>query len=332
MRSSYITIVAAIIIHGIMVPQCSARRIAQGDDFPAFSVKTLSGIQVDRDTGSNRMAMVAFLMAGQKSSEQAAQDLQRVITSYEEHRHEMDIVIVMDDPVFTDAFKDTAQDPNDAICLVHDVEKELWGQFHIIAAPTVIISDKSDKVTSVIVGHGYDFIPSLRFHLNQALGIAQTMTAEEVGKVKTVQNKTSSARIRRHLKMAKMLEDKGRTDASLQQLDQASKIDPNDLQVVLEIGRLNCVRSKPDLALKALEGRDFTTPAGKAASELVLGWASRLQGDFEAAQQHLLKATSQDPTSVRAWFELGQVYEATSQNDLALKAYKEALLVLMECE
>jgi tetratricopeptide (TPR) repeat protein len=332
MRNFYITSAAAIIVCAVMAPQCAARRIAAGDDLPAFSAKTLSGQQYDRDTGSNRAAMVAFLMAGQKSSEQAAQDLQRVITSYKEHRHEMDIVIVMDDLVFTDAFEDTVQDPNDAIHLVHDVEKELWGQFHIIAAPTVVISDKSDKVTSVTAGHGYDFIPSLRFHLNQALGIAQTMTAEEVGKVKTVQNKTSSARIQRHLKMAKMLEDKGRFDASLQQLDQAFQLDPNDLQVVLEIGRLNCARSKPDLALKALKGRDFTTPADKAASEMILGWANRLSGDFQAAQDHLLKATTLDPASARAFFELGQVYEATAQNDLALKAYKEALLVLMKCE
>ncbi|MHC4257687.1 MAG: hypothetical protein ACYSUH_04785, partial [Planctomycetota bacterium] len=61
-------------------------------------------------------------------------------------------------------------DLKEAVYWVHDAEKQLWGQFHIIAAPTVIMADKTDKVVSVAAGYGYDFAPALRFHLNQALG------------------------------------------------------------------------------------------------------------------------------------------------------------------
>jgi tetratricopeptide (TPR) repeat protein len=325
-------IAAAIVACGIMAPPCAARRIAVGDELPPVSATTLSGQQFDRGTGSNRAAVIAFLAADQKPSQQAAEDLARVISSFSDHRHQTDVVIVMSDPALQESFDQMPAELKDAIHWVHDADKQLWGQFHIIAAPTVIMADKSDKVVSVAAGYGYDFAPSLRFHLNQALGIEQTMTAEEVGKVKTVQNKTASARIQRHLKMAKMLQDKGKIDASLEQLAQAQKLDPNDLQVVLQIGRLNCVRNKPDLALKALEGSVFTTPADQAASELISGWAKRLSGDFSAAQEHLLKATTQDPSSARAFFELGQVYEATAENDLAMKAYKQALSISLDCK
>ena len=274
--------------------------------------------------------MIAFLVAGQKQSQQAAEDLQRVVISYAKHRDQMDIVIVLDDPVLKDAFKDVVQDNDHLIRLVHDTEKQLWGQFHIIAAPTVIIADKSDKVASVIAGHGYDFMPSLRFHLNESLGIAQEVTVEDVGKVKTVQNKTASARLQRHLKMAKMLEDKGRIDASLQQMNQARQLDPNDLQVALEIGRLNCLLNEPEKALKAVENLTFSASGDMAKYELIAGWAKRQSGDLPAATEHLLKATSLDPRSPRGFFELGQVYEATSQNDLALKAYKKALSIFLD--
>jgi tetratricopeptide (TPR) repeat protein len=331
-RNVCLMIVVAVVACGIMAPPCAARRIAVGDELPPVSATTLSGQQLDRAAGSDKAALIAFLAADQKPSQQAAEDLQRVITAFSDHRQEIDFVIVMDDPVLKDAFKQMPTDLSDAVHWVHDTEKQLWGQFHIIAAPTVIMADKTDKVVSVAAGYGYDFAPSLRFHLNQALGIEQTMTAEEVGKVKTVQNKTNSAKIQRHLKMAKMLQDKGKIDVALEQLAQAQKLDPKDLQVVLEIGRLNCVRNKPDLALKALEGSVFTTPADQAASELISGWAKRLSGDFPAAQEHLLKATKQDPSSARAFFELGQVYEATAQNDLAMKAYKDALSILMKCK
>jgi tetratricopeptide (TPR) repeat protein len=322
-------LVLVLCIGAIVTSPSQARRVAVADPMPAITATTLAGQPFQRSPGLDRPILVAFLMAGQKASQQAAEDLDEVIASYSKDQ-KIDGVIVMDEPVFKDVFQRTDADPQNAIHLIHDDQKELWGQFHIIAAPTVIIADKSDKVTAVIAGHGYDFIPSLRFQLNEVLGIAQTMTAEEVGKVKTVQNNTNSAKIQRHLKMAKMLQNKGKVDASLQQLAQAQKLDPNDLQVALQIGRLNCTRSKPDLALKALEGRLFTTPADQAASELITGWANRLSGDFQAAREHLLKATTLDPASARAFFELGQVYEATSQSDLALKAYKDALSILMK--
>jgi tetratricopeptide (TPR) repeat protein len=321
---------AMILGCGIMASPCVAGRIAAGDSVPAVSEKTLTGQQVNLGAKSNRVALIAFLTANQRQSQQAAQDLQRVVTSIKEH--ELDIVIVMDDPVLADAFKNISADPNDVIYLIHDAEKELWGQFHIIAAPTVIIADESDKVASVIAGYGYDFLPSLRFHLNQVLGIAQTMTADEVGQVKTAQNQTLSDRMQRHLKMAEMLQEKGKIEASLQQLDQAQKLDPNNLQVALKIGRLYCLQNKPDLALKALEGLEFAADAEKSESELITGWAKRLSGDLESAQDHLLKATVLNPASARAFFELGQVYEAASQNDLALKAYKQALLISLDAK
>ena len=323
-------IVTAIVVCGIMAPPCQARRIAVGDELPPISAAMVSGQQLDRAAGSDKAALIAFLAADQKPSQQAAEDLQTVLTAFSDHRHQIDVVIVMGDPVLKDSFEKMPAELKDAVYWIHDAEKQLWGQFHIIAAPTVIMADKTDKVVSVAAGYGYDFAPSLRFHLNQALGIEQTMTADEVGTVKTVQNKTNSAKIQRHLKMAKMLQDKGKIDAALEQLAQARQLDPKDLQVVLDIGTLNCVSNKPDLALKALEGSVFTLPADQAASELITGWAKRLSGDFPAAQDHLLKATNLDPSSARAFFELGQVYEATAQSDLALKAYKDALSILMK--
>lgn len=324
---------AAIAVQGmIMVSQCPAGRIAVGESLPSISAKTLSGEQYDHDAGSNQAVLVAFLLAGQKSSQQAVEDLQRVLPAYKDYRGQIQVVIVMDDAVYKDSFQNADIEPNNnMIYLIHDTEKKIWGQFHIVAAPTVVVADKSNKVASVVAGHGYDFVASLRFHLNQVLGIAQTMTAEDVGKVKTVQNQTSSARVERHLKMSKMLQEKGKIDASLQQLDLARQIDPNNLQVALEAGHLYCQQNKPDLALKAVEGLAFAATPERAGYELIVGWANRLLGDLETAQKHLLKATELSPASARAWFELGQVYEATSQSDLALSAYKKGLSILMDC-
>jgi tetratricopeptide (TPR) repeat protein len=317
----------AMIISGVTAPLCSARRIAAGDDFPAITATSIAGQSYERQSGSGRAAMIAFLAAEQKPSQQAAKDIQRIVSSYTQYHQQMDVMVVLDDSRLQKEFEAS----NENYHILQDAEKQLWGQFHIIVAPTVIIADKSDKVTSVIAGHGYDFAQSLRFQLNQVLGIAQQITAGEVGKVKTVQNNTESAKIQRHLKMAKMLEDKGKIDAALQQIQQAQALTPDDPKLVLEVARLNCLRNKPDLALKALEGQTFTAAKDAAAMELITGWAKRLLGDLDAAKDHLLKATqTTDPSSARAFFELGQVYEATDQKDLALKAYKNALVIALD--
>ncbi|MHC4987211.1 MAG: tetratricopeptide repeat protein [Planctomycetota bacterium] len=317
---------------GFSAATSQARRIAVGDDFPVVSATTLSGQEYNRQAGSDRPLLIAFLSAGQKQSQQAAEDLQRVVTSYAKYRHQMDIVIVLDDPVLKDAFKDAGQDAGHALRLIHDTEKQLWGQFHIIAAPTVIIADKSDKVASVIAGHGYDFMPSLRFHLNESLGVAQEVTAADVGKVKTVQNKTASARLQRHLKMAKMLLEKGNTDAAMQQLEMARQLDPNDLQLAFQVAEIYCSGNHPQKALDAVKDLKPTLKKDIAHLQLISGWANRLAGDLLTARDLLEKAAAADPRSAQALFQLGQVYEATSQNDLALKSYKKALSILLDAK
>lgn len=329
-RGMMATAVAVMVALCMMASPCVAARIAVGDTLPAMSAKTLSGIQYDRSQASNKAVVIAFLSTDQKASQLAAGDLQRIIPSYKDHRRQLDVIVVMDDPVVKDLFQNVSADPNNPVHMIHDDQRQWRGNFHIIAAPTVVIADASGKVTSVIAGYGYDFVPSFRFHLNEALGIEQQITADEVGKVKTLQNKTDSAKIQRHLKMAKMLQDKGKIQASLQQLQLAYQLDPNDLQVLLQIGTLHCRQNQPDQAIKILAGKQFTTTRDQAESELIVGWANRLAGNSELAITHLNKAIELDPASARAFFELGQVYEAASQTDLALKAYKQALSVLLK--
>ena len=308
----------------------AARRIAVGADLPEFKVTQLSGVEYVSDPAKARATVVAFLSADQKQSTKAANDIQVIIDEFKDYRGELEIVLAMDDSKVADLFTDTVTEPNDMIHMVHDTDRTMWGAFGVIVSPTVIIADKQGKVTAVSAGYGYDFIPHLRFNLNDALGIEQKGTAEDTAKVKTVSNKTDNARAKRHLAMAKVLEQKGRISSAIMQLKPVYQADPNSVEVALGLGRLYCLSEDPNNALAIVETfQTHDVGPDKAMLELILGWAKRLNGDMEAAEPHLLEASMINPRSSLILLELGELYQATDRTELAMKVYKRALLMLM---
>ena len=206
-----------------------------------------------------------------------------------------------------------------------DSEYKLWGKLGIIATPTVVISDTNDKVICVKAGYGYDFVPMVRAYVNQALGLAQKTTPEDASRVKTVSNSTIAARIKRHLQMAKMLEQKDRLEPAIAEIQKARELDPNSPEAALELGELFCRAGRSKSALDITESLRVTSRLDKARLLLISGWAKRQMGELDTAEKNLLEATTLDPKSARALFELGKIYQAKQQNDKAMETYNKAL-------
>ncbi len=55
------------------------------------------------------------------------------------------------------------------------------------------------------------------------------------------------------------------------------------------------------------------------------GWAAFERGDYEAAQESLLRAISLDPTSASAYYHLGRVWAVLGMHERAQKAFVRAL-------
>ncbi|MHC4104526.1 MAG: tetratricopeptide repeat protein, partial [Planctomycetota bacterium] len=205
-------------------------------------------------------------------------------------------------------------------------EYGLWGKFGIIAIPTVIISDPNDTVACVKAGYAYDFFPFIRTHLNHILGIAQDISLEDAGKVKTPTVDTGAAKAMRHLQMAKMMKKNGRLESAFQQAQKAQQLDPNCLEVALEFGEFLCQRGRGQTALEVIGRFEGSNRQEKAKVSLLLGWSKRQINQLDAAEKLLLKATTQDPTSSRGFFELGKVYQTKGQFEKAMVSYRKALV------
>ena len=306
----------------------STRRIGLGNKMPEFSASDTSGKVFDYKHGVGKVLMVVFLSANQKNSAQAAADIKGIVRKLAGQAKRLNVVVAIDDPNSQTFFR---SDPNESAVGVHvvaDIEYKLWGKFGIIATPTVIISDTNDIVLWVEAGHSYDFAPVIRARLNQALGIAQEIDPNDASRVKTVTNATVAARIKRHLQMAKILQAKGRIESAINEIRKAKELDPNSVEVALELGELFCRVGKNKAAFKIVERMKATKRLDRARLLRISGWAKRQMGELETAEKYLLEATKLDAKSPRGFFELGQVYQAKGDKDKAIAAYYRALTLV----
>ncbi len=308
-------------------------RIGIGNKIPEFSASDVSGKLFDYKYGSGKVLIAVFLYSQQKQSAQAVTDIKRILSKLRGQAHRLNAVVAVDDPNNQTFVR---PDPNDSesnksgvvVNVVADTEHKLWGKFGIIATPTVIISDTNDTALWVKAGHGYDFAPVVQARLNQALGIAQQIDPNEAGRVRTVKNATVAARIKRHLQMAKMLQEKGRVESAITQMKKARELDPNSVELVLEISELLCSIGQGKSALEILEGIEARGNIEKSKMLIITGWAKRQMSNFEEAEKLLLEATKLNPKSGRVFFELGQVYQDKGEVEKAMLTYYRALTLV----
>jgi tetratricopeptide (TPR) repeat protein len=274
-----------------------------------------------------RVLAVVFLSADQKQSKSAASDIQQILADLKGKAEPFDFVGVMTESPKSDSLKPT--DPRPVLPILLDSQHKLWGKLGIIARPTVLIIGKDDKAVWIRAGHAYDFAPALRSNLSHALGIAGVGAPKETVQARALANSTVGSRVKRHLQMAKVLEKKGRIDSAIAEVRKAQALDTDSVEPILELGELLCRTGKGKAALETIEKVQTTQRQDRARVVLISGWAQRLGGDLASAEKQLLEATKLDPKSIRAHFELGQLFQAKGEKDKALVAYHRALTLVL---
>lgn len=304
------------------------RRLGIGERVPEFSATDVNEQVFDYKHGGGKVLMVVFLSGRQKRSARAAVDIERIVSKLGAGVKRLDVAVAVDEPNTGRIFQSKPKESVPGLHVFLDNKYKLWGKYGIIVTPTVIISDTNDTVLWVEAGYGSDFAPVIQARLNQALGIAQEIDPNNAGKVKTVQNTTVAARIKRHLQMAKILRQKGRPKLAVSEIKKAKEIDPNSVEVRFELGEFLCGINQSKEALEAIDKIQTTKVTEKARALLISGWAKRQMGELDEAEGLLLEATTLDSKSSRGFFELGKVYQAKGEVEKAMGAYYSALLLV----
>jgi Tfp pilus assembly protein PilF/peroxiredoxin len=323
---TFVVFVQALFLAG--PSRAALRRVNVGDPMPPFSLQTLNGMTFTYEHGGNKVLVLVFLPALQSRVKRVLTDIETLVKGFSQHATELDFACVISGTPDKELLESVQGSSEISFPILLDTRYHLWGALGVIAAPTALVVGKDDKIFWIRAGFDYEFVPVARAYLNQALGIAQGQTPQEVEHIKAVTNDTAAARLQRHLEMAKMLEQKGRLEAAAAELRKAAQLDPNAIEPKLDLGELFCRAGRPNDALDAVQKLKPIMQADKAKILLIRGWATRQTGELEQAQKLLLEAIELDPESTRALFELGKVYQAKGLLAKAAESYRKALTIV----
>ena len=236
--------------------------------------------------------MLAFLSPGKKPSIQALTDLDEIVSKLGKASERVLYVVVCDDPNTVSAIPRTGR----------RIRLATPRGGRTVQAVGAIRGDRgADSIRGGLPGqdcadqggHRYDFAPVIQAKLRAVLGLDAEDPAAETGQVKTLDNNKPVSKAAQHLQMAKMLVQKRKYDSALEQLGMAQKLDPNSVEIALEVGRMYCQASKPEMAIATVKPLGPTGNEQVALRSFILGKSYRLMKDWAQAEKNLLDALKQ---------------------------------------
>lgn len=332
----------ALVVHLLLlaVPCAGQLRKAKvGDTLMEFSLPLLKGPNEPNDTNKNMFAYdpnsgtvlgVAFVSPAQRLSVRAMADIAQIVKDLRPGAEPFDFVAVVSGQGDGNLLVDSETNGEPSFTVLLDTQYKLWGRLGVVAMPTVLIAGKDGKIQWIKAGHGYDFAPALRDRLNRALGIAPQRRAEDSIEVRTLVNTGVESKLNRHLRMGALLLKKGRPEMAAIQLRKAQQLDPNSVEVMLELGELYCRTGQGKKALELVDKVNPDTVSEQGRLLMISGWANRLIGDLDQAEKLLTEATTANPRASRSFYELGKVHHAAGRPEKAMQAYYKALALLFD--
>ncbi len=299
------------------------RRVHVGDTMPEFSLTDARGTSFRYEHQQARVLGILILQAGQTHLQRLVTDLEVLLQKLRVEAPAFDCIGVMSGSGTSEFLRSREPDAGKALPIVADPNFAFWGKLGVIATPTAIVVGADHKVRWIKAGFGYDFVAGFHSQLNEALGLGGSVGT--TAHVQTLENTSVQSRRDRHIQLARALAKKARWESALGELEKARELDPNAVDVALELGEILCRTGKNEAALKTVAQVKAESAEDKAHVMLVSAWAKRQMGDTGAAESLLTKALELAHESPRILYELGKVYEAKGDTEKALACYRRAL-------
>jgi cytochrome c-type biogenesis protein CcmH/NrfG len=299
------------------------RRVHVGDTMPEFVLTDARGTAFRYEHKEARVLGVLVLQAGQTHLLRLVADMEVLLQKLRLEAPGFDCIGVMSGSGTSEFLRSREPDAGQTLPIVADPNFSFWGKLGVIATPTAIVVGTDHKVRWIKAGFGYDFVAAFHSQLNEALGLGGRVGA--TAPVQTLENTSVPSRRDRHIQLARALAKKARWESAIGELEKARELDPNAVDVALELGEILCRIGKNEAALKTVAQVNAKSAEDKAHVMLVSAWAKRQMGDADTAEALLTKALELTPESPRILYELGKVHQAKGDAAKALACYRRAL-------
>ncbi|MHC4429077.1 MAG: tetratricopeptide repeat protein [Planctomycetota bacterium] len=327
MRPICAAALAAIFLFGPAARADELRNAKLGDQVPDIDLPTISGGRISRADLDDKVVILVFLSARQRSSESAAASAYAVYGDL--HRDDLALLFVTADTAHTAYFREHRDQTNQHEPLGLDFERALYGQLGLIVLPTTILIDKEWKLARVISSYKSDYEHVLMTYAQHTLGMLDDDQLHRQLEAETFRRDRPSDKIARHRAAARILWKSGMLADVENELRAALDIDPHHADTRLDLAALCLARGQVAEAGAIVDDVLTANPhhrRGKLMNGVVLYRADK----FDEAEVALREALVLNPDPAQTHYYLGLVYEKKGDTAKALEHYRQSLARLME--
>ncbi len=298
------------------------RVVKRGQSVPAYSLATVTGSTVDNASNRQRASVVVYLAAEQNSSMRIAVESQQVVTELK--RDDLELHHVTADVAQANWFREFRDGAGVRCPLGLDFDRTFYGQLGVIVLPTTIVVDAQGRLRHVIAGYKADYAHVLDACARHALGLLDDAQLEAALAAKGFERDTPADRAARHRAAANLLREKGLLADAEKELRQAIEIDPQGVELRLDLASL-CIALRRFDEAETLVNEAVKIEADNRRAKLLRGMLHYHAGRLEEAEKALSESLILNTDPARTHYYLGLVYEARKQPDKALEHYRKAL-------
>lgn len=298
------------------------RVIKRGEAVPPYSLKALSGPNLDNASNRERACIIVYLSAQQVSSTRAAVDSQQVATAL--RRSDLELQHITADVAQANWFREFRDSASVRAPLGLDFDRVFYGQLGVIVLPTTIVVDAQGRLRHVIAGYKPDYAHVLEACSRHALGLLNDAQLDEALKAKGFNRDTPADRAARHRAAAGLLRERGLLDDAEKELRKAIEIDPQGVDSRLDLASL-CIALRRFDEAEALVSETVKIEADNRRAKLLRGMLAYHAGRLDEAEKTLTESLVLNTDPARTHYYLGLIYEAKKNADKALEHYRQAL-------
>ncbi len=302
-------------------------KIAPGDMFPAYQLKTMAGEMADSSQHEGKVVVLIYIVAKQRGSERAVADASKVIKDLGDQPIELLFVTANADQsvYFAEFWKEKAI----AGTLAFDPDRTLYAKLGLIAFPTTLIIDPKGIVEYTLSTHSPNYPHVIDGYIRHALGLLDDAGLEEHLKARSLPTSSPKSITSRHRAVARLMREKGLYETAEKELLEALEQDSESLDIRLDLADLYLYLDRLTAA------SDYIAQVQKIDARhrhamLLKGILLFHQGNYDQAQRILTKALILNPDPARTHYYLGRIYEVQENKDQALYHYRQALQRLLD--
>lgn len=303
------------------------RNVKRGAPVPSCKLPSIEGQVVESEAMKGNVVVYVCLSAEQKRSELAAIESDQVVGALA--GEPVKLVHITADVVQKAYFEKLRADNKMTSQLVFDADREFYNKLGLIAFPTTIVVDKQGNLSNVISLHGRDYKNTLDGYVQYALGkLTEKALAERLA-AKASENGSPRSAASAHRALAHLMREKRQYDTATAELEKGLALDPDNLEIMLDLADVAFLTEKYDGAETMLTKVLQAQPEHRRAMQLHGACLFRM-GKVAEAEGVLESALPLNPSPQIVHYYLGLIAESKGEKDKALEHYREALKRFVE--